>query len=37
LPVFRWEKVAKNILEVIKICTSEETLHYFDSQDIEFD
>ncbi len=37
LPV--WERIwfAKDIDEVIKICTSEDTLNYFRSQDIEFD
>jgi NAD-dependent DNA ligase len=37
LPVYHWEKVAENIDEVIKICTSEETKQYFESQEIEFD
>ncbi len=37
LPV--WDRIwyAKSIEEVIKICSSEETLSYFKSQDIEFD
>ena len=37
LPVFEWEKVAEDIEEVVKICTSEDTLNFFENQEIEFD
>ena len=37
LPVFWWEKIANSVDELINICTSEDTLKFFENQDIEFD
>jgi NAD-dependent DNA ligase len=37
LPIFWWEKVTNNFTEVVNICTSKETLDFFENQEIEFD